>query len=151
MAKIIFNDTIPFKGYKAMALWPWVFVRNECKERFTAIDSNHETIHLRQQVEMLIVGVILTLILFICGISWWSLFALPIFFIWYGVEWFLRWVAYGFDGHLAYKNISFEQEAYLNEMDFDYQRVRNHFHWVSYLFKKSFVRDKNTRKIVKKE
>ena len=140
MAKIIFNDTIPVKGYKAMALWPWVFVRNECKERFTAIDSNHETIHLRQQVEMLIVGVILTLILFICGLGLWSLFALPIFFIWYGLEWFLRWCAYGFDQNEAYHNISFEQEAYGNESNLDYLRTRKRFSWFYYLLKKTYNR-----------
>ena len=138
MAKVIFNDIIPFSGFKACAIYPWVFVRNEFKERFTIIDSNHETIHSRQQLEMYIVGVILTFILFVCGLSWWSLFALPIFFVWYGMEWFLRWCVYGFDKSDAFHNVSFEQEAYGNESNLDYLRTRKRFSWCKYLFKKSY-------------
>lgn len=50
---IIRNDLIPFKGWKAIALWPFIFVRNEVK--FNDIDLNHEKIHLRQQIELLII------------------------------------------------------------------------------------------------
>lgn len=137
--KIIFNNTIPFKGFKAIALWPWVFVRNECKSRFTAIDSNHEYIHLRQQKEMAVTGFILALIAIICRLSWYySLLFVPIFFIWYGVEWFLRWIWYGFSQNEAYRNVCFEQEAYSNENNLDYLRTRKHFSFVRYLFKKSY-------------
>lgn len=135
--KIVYNYIIPFKGYLAMCVFPFIFVRKDARN-LTVKDINHEKIHLRQQVEMLIVGVILTLILFICGLSWWSLFALPIFFIWYGVEWFLRWCAYGFNQNEAYHNISFEQEAYGNESNLDYLHTRKHFSWCKYLFKKSY-------------
>lgn len=139
MAKVIYNNLIPFKGYLAMCVFPFIFVRKDARN-LTVKDINHETIHLRQQVEMLIVGVILTLILFICGLSWWSLFALPIFFIWYGVEWFLRWCAYGFNQNEAYHNISFEQEAYGNESNLDYLRTRKRFSWCYYLLKKTYNR-----------
>ena len=135
--KIVYNYIIPFKGYLAMRVFPFIFVRKDARN-LTVKDINHEKIHLRQQVEMYIVGVILTLILFVCGLSWWSLFALPIFFIWYGVEWFLRWCAYGFNQNEAYHNISFEQEAYGNESNLDYLRTRKHFSWCKYLFKKSY-------------
>ena len=77
---IIYNNIIPFKGFKAMAFWPWIFVRNSCKYRFSKESENHEKIHLKQQLEMLIVGIILTTLLFCLGCSWWSLFGLPIFF-----------------------------------------------------------------------
>ena len=50
---IIRNDLIPFKGYKAMCLWPFIFVRNEVN--FNDIDLNHEKIHLRQQIELLVI------------------------------------------------------------------------------------------------
>lgn len=135
--KIVYNYIIPFKGYLAMCVFPFIFVRKDARN-LTVKDINHEKIHLRQQLEMYIVGVILTLILFICGLSWWSLFALPIFFIWYGVEWFLRWCAYGFNQNEAYHNISFEQEAYGNESNLDYLRTRKRFSWCKYLFKKSY-------------
>ena len=137
MSRIIYNNIIPVKDFMALALLPFIFVRSSYKGKLSTVTENHETIHLRQQVEMLIVGVILTLILFICGLSWWSLFALPIFPIWYGVEWFLRWCAYGFNQNEAYHNISFEQEAYGNESNLDYLRTRTRFSWCYYLLKKT--------------
>ena len=71
--------------------------------------------------------------------------------MWYGIEWFVRWVAYGFDVHLAYKNISFEQEAYLNENDLSYPYERKLYYFVRYLFKESYIRDRISMKIVKKQ
>ena len=110
-AKIIFNDIIPFSGFKACAIFPWVFVRNECKERFTAIDSNHEKIHLRQQTEMLVI----------------------FFLIWYSLEYVIRWICYGFNHSKAYKNISFEREAYKNQSNLDYPRTRKHYAFLNFL------------------
>lgn len=51
--KIIRNSIIPFKGFKAITLWPFIFVRKECS--FNEIDLNHENIHGRQQKELLII------------------------------------------------------------------------------------------------
>lgn len=51
---IIFNNWIPFKGYKAVALWPFIFIRNDIKS-LNSIDVNHEKIHLRQQIELLVI------------------------------------------------------------------------------------------------
>lgn len=42
---VIYNKIIPFKGYKAMNLFELIFVRSECRERFTEVDLNHEKIH----------------------------------------------------------------------------------------------------------
>lgn len=50
---IVKNSVIPFKGYKAISIWPFVFVRKGCK--FDDIDLNHEKIHLVQQLELLII------------------------------------------------------------------------------------------------
>lgn len=126
--KLVYNNIIPFKGYLAMCVFPFIFVRKDARAIKTT-DINHETIHGKQQIEMLFV----------------------LFFVWYGIEWLVRWVAYGFDGHLAYKNISFEQEAYLNENDLSYPYERKLYSFVRYLFKKSYVRDRISRKIVKKQ
>jgi hypothetical protein len=41
--KIIRNNIIPFKGYKAMNLFGILFVRGDTK--LTDIDINHEAIH----------------------------------------------------------------------------------------------------------
>lgn len=51
--KIIYNNIIPFKGYKAITLWPFIFVRKDCS--FNEIDLNHEQIHGEQQKELLLV------------------------------------------------------------------------------------------------
>ena len=41
--KIIYNNVIPFKGFKAINLFGIVFVRKGCK--MNNIDINHEKIH----------------------------------------------------------------------------------------------------------
>ena len=71
---------------------------------------NHEKIHLRQQLEMLI---------------------LP-FFIWYFLEYLVRLVQYK-NKDLAYRNISFEREAYANETDLDYLKNRSFFRFLNYI------------------
>lgn len=106
--KIIFNNIIPFPGYKAMAIWPFIFVRKDCKPKFRII--NHETIHLRQQAEMLIV----------------------IFFLWYLVEWLVRSIQYR-SFHKGYRNICFEREAYAHENELFYPDERKHYSFFKYL------------------
>ena len=99
------------KGFSGLTIFPFVFVKyRRAKVSLTFI--NHERIHLRQQIEMLI---------------------LP-FFIWYFLEFFMRWIQFK-NRNLAYKNISFEREAYANEKDPDYLKQRSYGSWVSYLFR----------------
>lgn len=64
--KIIYNNIIPFKGFKAMNLFGVFFVRKGCK--MTDIDIRHELIHTAQQREMLYV----------------------FFYLWYVIEWLIR-------------------------------------------------------------
>lgn len=49
--KIIYNKIIPFKKYKVITLWPFMFARDPLNE----IDINHEKIHGKQQLELLII------------------------------------------------------------------------------------------------
>ena len=102
---IVENRIIPFPGYKAITIWPFIFVRKGCK--MSARDINHESIHAKQQLEML----------------W-----LP-FFVWYLVEWVIRLFLKG----NAYYNIGFEKEAYDNERKTKYLQTRKHFAWIKYL------------------
>ena len=81
---------------------------------------------------MLIVGILIAIVLFVVGCRWWSLLALPVFFYWYVVEWLIRW-AYYRNRKTAYKNISFEREAYAKEDDVVYLDSRKPFAWVRYL------------------
>lgn len=62
---------------------------------------NHERIHLRQQIELLIIP----------------------FYLCYGIEFIIRYFQYK-NWDKAYRNISFEREAYGNESDLEYLKKR---------------------------
>ena len=102
--KVVFNNIIPFPGFMAMCLFPYIFVRKAAASRYNVVANNHEHIHAEQQKEMLIV----------------------LFLIWYVAEWLCRLVQYR-NGKQAYRNISFEREAYANEKDLGYNQKRKHF------------------------
>ena len=103
--KIIRNNIIPFSGYKAMNLFGVLFVRGNA--RIDDITLNHEKIHTAQIKEL------------------WYIF----FYIWYVTEWIIRLCMKG----NAYRNISFENEAYSNEDNIIYLESRKRFAWIKYL------------------
>jgi hypothetical protein len=105
------NGFIPARGYVAMTVWPLLFIRKE-HYPIGARTQRHEDIHARQQKEM---GVVL-------------------FFAWYGVEWLIRRL---FGKGNAYRNISFEREAYSNQDNEMYLNIRKRFAWVSYIINKT--------------
>lgn len=88
------------KGYIGLTLFPFIILKFEGLRSDTVL-INHEKIHLRQQLELLV---------------------LPFFFI-YIVEFLIRLLQYR-SWKLAYRNISFEREAYGNEKDLDYLKTR---------------------------
>ena len=92
----------------AITLYPFVVVRKHTKLSKTLVV--HEKIHLQQQTEMLILA----------------------FYIWYFLEYLFRYIVYR-NHYLAYKNISFEKEAYENENDVFYLQKRKKYAWFSYL------------------
>lgn len=104
--KIIINNIIPFKGFKCINLFGILF----CRKQLDKIDINHETIHTKQMQEMLYI----------------------FFYLWYVVEYLIRLVIYR-NTKLAYKNISFEREAYQNQYNLDYLSNRKHYNWFNYL------------------
>lgn len=103
---IVKSSIIPFRGYKAICLWPFIVVRKGKTVNWD--DINHEKIHGRQQLEMLLV----------------------FFYLWYLVEWLVRLCMKG----NAYKSISFEREAYEHECETDYLDSRKPYSWLKYLF-----------------
>ncbi|WP_016988255.1 hypothetical protein [Flavobacterium sp. ACAM 123] len=108
MFLIITKYLIP-KDFRGLTIFPFVFVR--CREdKQNIVFINHEKIHLRQQLELLIVP----------------------FYIWYILEYFVRLVQYK-NRDLAYRNISFEREAYSNEYDVGYLKDRAIFRFTKYL------------------
>lgn len=108
MFVIVAKYLIP-KGYRGLTLFPFVFI----KYRFDSDNKilvNHEKIHIRQQLELLV---------------------LP-FFVWYFVEYAVRLLQYK-NTNLAYRNISFEREAYGNEHNLEYLKNRPFFSFLNYL------------------
>lgn len=106
---VIYNSFIPFKGFSALTLWPFIFVRKGAN--VNTVTVQHEMIHARQQMEMLII----------------------FFLLWYVIEWLIRW-AYYRDRITAYRNISFEREAYAHQAFPHYPDHRKPFAWMDYLW-----------------
>lgn len=100
------------KGFRGLTFFPFVFLRYE-KDKQNEVLLNHERIHIRQQLELLV---------------------LP-FFVWYGIEFLIRLFQYK-KVNRAYKNISFEREAYANEKDLHYLKQRSFMFWFSYVVRK---------------
>ena len=126
---IIKNNIIPFKGYLAITIWPFVFARKELGE----VDINHESIHCCQQIEVMIMfAVIIGVLVLLAGISpWWFTLVPMSFYLLYGIEYVIRYLENG-NGKIAYRRIAFEQEAYDKEGDLEYLKGRKWFTWISY-------------------
>ncbi len=92
-----------------MAIWPFIFLRDK-KMKTDKVLINHEKIHLMQQKEMLFF----------------------LFFVWYFTEFFIRWMCYR-KIMKAYRNISFEREAYSNDQDLEYIYNRKFWNFLSYM------------------
>lgn len=133
--KKVFSNIIPFEGYLALTVWPWCFIRKDCKDKFDDVAERHETTHAYQQLEMYAAGATLAAVLAVWGCSWWSLLAVPLFFWWYLIEWLVKAVLCFFANRDAYYSISFEQEAYEHEEEVYYNDVRKFFNWIKYVFK----------------
>lgn len=141
MKKII-SKHFPFAGYKAMTVWPFIFIRDGMAWAYDEKTDRHEHIHGEQQKELLVAGIITSCILWLVGCGWWSLIVLPIrFYLWYGIEYLIRW-AYYKNRDTAYNNISFEREAYAKEDDVVYLDSRKPFAWVKYIKNPTLLRDK---------
>lgn len=102
---VIYNNILPVKGFKCINLFGVLFVRKGLK--MTDVDLNHEAIHTKQMKEMLYV----------------------FFYLWYVIEWIVRLFKRG----NAYRNISFEREAYSNQCYLKYNKERKRFAWLEYL------------------
>lgn len=110
--KTIYTEHVPLKGFKAMTIWPFIFVRYDMKEKFTKKDERHEATHALQQAECLFL----------------------LFFLLYGLEWIIKLPFCKFDREKAYYSVSFEQEAYEHQAEIGYNNVRKHYAWLRYVF-----------------
>lgn len=107
MIVLVFKYLIP-KGFRGITLFPFIILFSS-KEKQNHVLLNHEKIHIRQQLELLI---------------------LP-FFLWYFLEYLYRLFQYR-NKKKAYLNISFEREAYTNEKNLDYLKQRSFWNFLKY-------------------
>ena len=101
----------PLKRLKinGIALFPFIFIRKP-EDKQNNILINHEKIHLRQQIELLVI----------------------FFYIFYVLEYYY-WLFKLKNKDLAYRRISFEREAYANEADLAYLSKRRLWGFRKYL------------------
>jgi len=136
---IIKNNLIPFKGFIAMAAWPFIFVRKDWIEKDDWMEVsvrydtmlNHEKIHLEQQVEVSVFGLVIAISFsLIFGFNWWFiLFPILLYYLMYGIDYLLGVVS---GEKEPYRNICFEREAYSNESNLNYLHNRKYFSWIKY-------------------
>ena len=106
--KIIKNNVLPLHGFSGINPFGVLFVRKGTQ--VTEKMLNHERIHTEQMKEM----------------------AYVFFYLWYAIEWIVRFIKVK-NAHTAYRNISFEAEAYQNEANTAYLDHRKHYVWTNYL------------------
>lgn len=106
---VLVNKFLLFKGFNGVSIWPFVILKNK-RFKNDSVLLNHEKIHLKQQAELLLIG----------------------FYLWYIIEYGIRILQYK-NNHLAYRNISFEREAYNNELNLDYPAARHLWGFLKYL------------------
>lgn len=108
MFVIVSRFLIP-KGFRGITLFPFIIV-SERELKRNAVMIHHEKIHIRQQLELLVVP----------------------FFAWYGIEFLFRWIQFK-NRKMAYRNISFEREAYANEKDLRYLQQRSFWNFLKFI------------------
>lgn len=94
--------------FNAVTLWPFIVLKHK-DLKHDAVLLHHERIHLRQQLELLVIP----------------------FYVWYVVEWLILCCKYN-NRFEAYRNISFEKEAYQNEKDLNFLQARPFWNFLKF-------------------
>lgn len=97
-----------FMPHCGIAIWPFVFIR---EKDFKLTLLTHETIHLKQQQECLVV------------------FA----YLWFIVELFIKSIYYK-SVRKGYLNVSFEREAFINQFNTTYLFNRKPYAFLDYVY-----------------
>lgn len=106
---VVVNKFILAKHFDGVVLWPFIVIKRK-ELKLNPVFMNHERIHLRQQLELLII----------------------FFFIWYFFEYIIRLIKYR-DSYKAYNRICFEREAYSKEKDLPYLGRRPFWNFRKYM------------------
>ena len=108
MILIVFKYLTP-RGFRGLTFYPFVFLADK-DDKLNKVFINHEEIHIRQQLELLIVP----------------------FYLWYFTEYLIRLLQFR-NRKKAYYAISFEREAYANEKDLEYLKSRPFWGFMRYV------------------
>lgn len=108
MIVIVFKYLTP-KWVRGISIFPFIVLSFK-EDKLNPILLNHEKIHIRQQLELLVIP----------------------FFIWYGLEFIVRYFQYK-SWNKAYMNISFEREAYQNEKNLYYLMQRSFWNFLKFI------------------
>lgn len=92
-----------------ITLFPFIFIKNP-EDKKNRVLINHEKIHIRQQLELLII----------------------FFYILYMVEYYYHFFRLK-NAYQAYKSISFEREAYAMENDLNYLKKRKFWSFTKFM------------------
>lgn len=111
-----------FEGYSTIAIGWFVFSK---LDKLTNRTKVHETIHALQWTEVTLVAFVL-----FAALSWmispyWMLISPIVYYVLYVLEWLIR-LPFG----NAYRNISFESEAFANHNNCNYLCERELFAWL---------------------
>jgi hypothetical protein len=96
------------KAY-GLALFPFIILRNK-NDASDKVLMNHERIHLRQELELLVIP----------------------FYIFYGLNFLVNYFKYR-SWSKSYYNIVFEREAHANENNLNYLKKRKPFNFIKYV------------------
>ncbi|MBO7596697.1 MAG: hypothetical protein J6T70_06600 [Bacteroidales bacterium] len=111
ISKFIFNKIL--KNYTGITLFPFIILKYDKNDKSVQpyeVVANHERIHLRQQLETLVV------------------FFYPMYLIFYTINRFK-----GMKHYEAYRNIPFERESYVYESDLNYLKNRKFWNWRQFI------------------
>ena len=106
---IVCQNLLKNTKINGITLYPFIFIQNP-EDKKNSVLINHEKIHLKQQLELLII----------------------FFYLAYVIEYYYHLIKLK-NGHQAYLAISFEREAFAHELDLEYLKKRKVWGFWKYL------------------
>lgn len=106
---IVCQNLLKNTKINGITLYPFIFIKNP-EDKKNSVLINHEKIHLKQQLELLII----------------------FFYVAYVIEYYYHLLKLK-NGHQAYLAISFEREAFAHELDLEYLKKRKVWGFWKYL------------------
>ncbi|MCW3167983.1 hypothetical protein OMO38_05520 [Chryseobacterium sp. 09-1422] len=106
---IVCQNLLKNTKINGITLYPFIFIKNP-EDKNNSVLINHEKIHLKQQLELLII----------------------FFYLAYVIEYYYHLIKLK-NGHQAYLAISFEREAFAHELDLEYLKKRKMWGFWKYL------------------